>query len=80
MSEYAEAVEYMSSAGSVWHVRVRFEILLLLNMEHIWIVFYVEDCGVRSAQYCVHLVGVNRLSACRKFFLVGKMAQDVRMV
>ena len=32
MSEYAEAVEYMSSAGSVWHVRVRFEILLLLNM------------------------------------------------
>ena len=30
---------------------------------HIWIVFYVEGCILFS----VHLVGVNRLSACREF-------------
>ena len=33
-----------------------------------WIVFYVERCGVSSTEYRVHLVGVNRLSACREFF------------
>ena len=27
--------------------------------------FNVEGCGVRSAECSVHLVGVNRLSACR---------------
>ena len=49
----------------------------------IWSVFYVESCGVSSTEYHVHLVGVNRLSACRKFFgvhIVGKMAQDVGML
>ena len=33
-------------------------------------VFYVESCGVSSAECHVHLVGVNRLSPCRKFFWV----------
>ena len=35
-----------------------------------------------SAECHVHLVGVNRLSACREFLvcIVGKMAQDVGMV
>ena len=28
----------------------------------------MESCGVSSAECRVHLVGVNRLSACRKFF------------
>ena len=28
----------------------------------IWIVFYVESCGVSSAECRVHLVGVNRRS------------------
>ena len=46
---------------SVWYVR-------LWNWRwQIWIVFYVEGCGVSSAEYSVHLVGVNRLSACREF-------------
>ena len=57
------------------------EILLLLNIADM-------DCLLRgklwseSAECCVHLVGVNRLSGCRKFFgcIVGKMAQDVGMV
>ena len=43
------------------------EVLLLLNMADMDC-FHVEDCGVRSAVYHVHLVGVNRLSACREFF------------
>ena len=30
---------------------------------------YVESCGVSSAEYHVHLVGVNRLSACREFLV-----------
>ena len=35
-----------------------------------------------SAEHSVHLVGGNRLSACREFVvsIVGKMAQDVGMV
>ena len=35
-----------------------------------------------SAECCVHLVGVNGLSACKEFLvrIVGKMAQDVGMV
>ena len=56
---YAETV---SSTGSVWYVRIFklcCEILLLLNMIwQIWIVFYVESCGVRSAECHVHSVGV----------------------
>ena len=31
------------------------EILLLLNMADIRIVFYLEGCGVSSAEYRVHL-------------------------
>ena len=44
--------------------------------------FYVESFGVSSAEYCVHLVGVNRLSDVESFFgcIVGNMAQDVGMV
>ena len=57
MSEYAEAVEYMSSAGSVWHVRVRFEILLLLNMADMDCLLcgrlWSEECSVlRSFSGC----------------------------
>ena len=33
------------------------ELLLLLNVTHM----DVEGCGVSSAEYSVHLVGVNRL-------------------
>ena len=43
----------------------------------------MEDCGVSNAQCLVHLVCMNRLSACREFCGVhscGKMAQDVGMV
>ena len=29
---------------------------------------YVGGCGVSSAEYSIHLVGGNRLSACREFF------------
>ena len=48
---------------------------------YVWIVFYVEGCGVSSAEYSVHLVGVNTLSACREFCCVlGKMVQDVGML
>ena len=53
------------------------EILLLdmvCLMAH-WVVFYVEGCGMSSAEYHVHLVGVNRLVG-----IVGKMAKDVAMV
>ena len=40
-------------------------------------VFYVEGCILFS----VHLLGVNKLSACREFCGVhSKMAQDVGMV
>ena len=40
------------------------KILLLLDM----VVFYVEDCGVRNAEYrLVHSVHTNRLSGCREF-------------
>ena len=48
----------------------------------IWIVFYVEGCGVNSAEHSVHSVGGNRLSACREFCGVHswQMAQDVGMV
>ena len=30
----------------------------------LWIVFYVEDCGVSSAECYVHLVGVDRVNVC----------------
>ena len=26
------------------------------------------SCGLSCAEYCIHLVGVNRLSACREFW------------
>ena len=32
--------------------------------------FCVESCGVSSAECHVHLVGVDRLCACREFFVV----------
>ena len=40
--------------------------------------FYVESCGVSSAECRVHLVGVNRLSACRKFFWVHSWQNGTR--
>ena len=65
---YAETVECMSSAGSVWLLGFNLcpEILLLLNMA----VGSMEDCRVSIAEYLVHLgciVCMNRLSACREF-------------
>ena len=42
------------------------EILLLLNMENMGCL-YVEDCGGSKAEYLIHLVPMNRLSACREF-------------
>ena len=48
----------------------------------IWIVFYVEDCGVSSADCHVRLEGVERIITLESFVvcIVGKMAQDVGMV
>ena len=72
----------MSSAGSVWYVgglKIWCKILLLLNMADMDCLLYVERCGVSSAEYHIHLVGVNRLSACREF-LVCIVAQNVGMV
>ena len=43
-----------------------------------WIVFYVDGCGVNSAEYSVHLVGVNRLSACREFCGVDSCQNGTR--
>jgi len=42
------------------------KISLLLNMENMGCL-YVEDCGVSKAEYLIHLVHMNRLSACREF-------------
>ena len=42
----------------------------------IWIVFYLEGCGVSSAEYRVHLVSVESFPLC----IFGKMAQDVGMM
>ena len=46
------------------------------------VVFYVEGCGVSSAEYHVHLVGGNRLYAFREFCGVHswQMEQDVEGV
>ena len=49
--------------GSVWYVgsfKLCCEILLLLNVAEsdMDCVFYVEGCGVGSAEYRVHLVSV----------------------
>ena len=40
-----------------WEFKLCCEILLLM-MWQMWIVFYVEGCGVSSAEYHVHLVSV----------------------
>ena len=52
---YAETVECISSAGSVWYVGVSVmssRILLLLNMADMDPC--MEDCGVSNAEYHVH--------------------------
>ena len=59
------------------------EILLLLNIADMDCLSCGKLWSESSAECHVHLVGVNRLSACKRFFLgciVGKMAQDVGMV
>ena len=38
----------------------------------------MESCGVSSADCRVHLVGVNRLSACREFFGVHSWQNGTR--
>ena len=41
----------------------------------------MEDCGMRNAEYLVHLVCINRVHVeCFVVCIVGKMAQDVGMV
>ena len=39
---------------------------------------YVESCGVSSAECHVHLVGMNRLSACRKLIWVQSLQNGKR--
>ena len=41
----------------------------------IWIVFYVEGCGVSSAEYLVHLVSVYM---CREFSVVHSWQNGTR--
>ena len=48
---YVETVECMSSAGSEYMLECK-------KFYCCWIVFYVEDSGVSSAECHVHLVGV----------------------
>ena len=51
-------------AESVWYVGVSYVVKFYCCWTwQIWIVFYVEGCILFS----VHLVGVNRLGACREF-------------
>ena len=57
----------MTSGASVWYVGSYCEILLLLNVADMDYLL-CGNCGVSSVEYGVHLVGVNRLSACREFF------------
>ena len=38
----------------------------------------MESCGVSSAECCVHLVGVNWLSACGEFFGVRSCQSGTR--
>ena len=38
----------------------------------------MEDCGVGSADYLVHLVCINRLSACRGFCYVQSWQNGTR--
>ena len=67
-------------AGSVWYVGVSYVVKFYCCWTwQIWIVFYVEGCGVSSAEYSVRLVGMNRLESF-VVCIVGKMAQDVGMV
>ena len=40
---------------------------LLTKVDHGLAVFDVEDYGVSNTEYLVHLVHMNRLSACREF-------------
>ena len=48
----------------------------MLWIWNMWIVFYVEGCGMSSGEYRVPLVSVYVCLLC----IVGKMAQDVGMV
>ena len=75
---YAETV---NSTGSVWFVGssyVLWNFIAACWICQIWIVFYVESCGVSSAECRVQLVGVNRLSACREFFWVHSWQNGTR--
>ena len=64
---YAEAVESMSSARSVWY-RVCWSLSceILLPAEH-GRYGSMDDCGVSNAEYLVHFVHMNRLTAHREF-------------
>ena len=70
----------MSSTGSAWYVGsfklYVCEILLLLNRRIDCL--YVESCGVSSAECHAHLVGMDRLSACKEFFGVHSWQNGTR--
>ena len=51
--------------------------ILLLDMAH-RVVSYVERCGVSSAEYHVHLVGVNTLYTCREYCNVHNWQNGTR--
>ena len=68
-------MECMSNAGSVVYglygmleLKLCCEILLLLNMADM-------DLWKTGVRVPCHLVCINRLSACREYCIVGKMAQ-----
>ena len=61
---YAETVECMSCAGSVcWSLSYVVKFIADGHGSY----ESMEDYGVSNAEYLVHLVHMNRLSACREF-------------
>ena len=54
------------------------KILLLLNMADM-VVVHVKGCKVSSAEYSVHLTGVNRLSACTECGVVSAVVEVLQL-
>ena len=61
-----------------WVCMVCCEILLLWNMAGMDCLLCRRLCGVSSAEYSVHLVGVNSLSACRELCGVHRWQNGTR--
>ena len=51
---YAETVEWMSRAGSVWYVGIRLYCEIFAAEQGRY--GLMEDCGVSNAEYLVHCV------------------------